>query len=81
MRLRFELQVSLARIIAVVVLERPLDIDRMRIVSLDQIAVVAVHGSHQIGQGSAHAVGQAAPEPGRPGGSFDREVGKFTAVT
>ena len=64
MRLRFELKVSLARIVAIVVFKRPFDIDGMRIVPFDEIAVVAVHGSHQIGQRHAHAVGQAASESG-----------------
>ena len=81
MRLRFELKVPLAWIVAVVVLERPFDIDGMRIVPLDEIAVVAVHSSHQIGQGCTQAIGQAAPESGRAGSHFDRKIGKFTAMT
>ena len=81
MRLRFELKVSLARFVAIVVFERPFDIDGMGIVPLDEIAVVTVHSSHQIGQGCTHAIGQAAPESGREGGHFDRKIGQFTAVT
>ena len=52
MRFRFELKVSLGWIIAVVVLERLFDIDGMRVVAFNKIAVVAVHSSHQIGQGT-----------------------------
>jgi hypothetical protein len=40
----FELQVAFFAIRAVVVLQRALDIDRMGVVALYQIAVVAVHG-------------------------------------
>ena len=41
MRLRFKLKISLVRIIAIVVIERTLDVDGMGIVTLDQITVVA----------------------------------------
>jgi hypothetical protein len=40
-RLGFELQIPLPRIVAVVVVERAFDVDGMRIVPLDEIAVVA----------------------------------------
>lgn len=43
MRLRFQLEIALFRFPAVVALQRALDIDRVRIMALDQIAVVAVH--------------------------------------
>jgi hypothetical protein len=39
MRLGFQLQIALARICAVVVFKRPLDIDWMGIVSLNEIGV------------------------------------------
>ena len=51
MRARFQLQITLFWVLGVVPIERPLDINRMRVVTLNQIAVIAIHGSHQIGQG------------------------------
>ena len=59
---------------AVVVFQRALDIDRVGIVPLDQVAVVAVHRPHEIGQRREHAVRQAAPEP-RPTGPPARPPG------
>ena len=50
MRLGFELEVALFGVLAVVALERALDIDRVRVVALDQVAVVAVHRPHEIGE-------------------------------
>jgi hypothetical protein len=52
MRLCFELEVAFLRIAAVVALERALDVDRMGVVPLDQVTVVAVHRPNQIGQGA-----------------------------
>ena len=42
-RLRFQLQVALPGVLAVVALESSLDFDRVSVVPLDEIAVVAVH--------------------------------------
>jgi hypothetical protein len=64
MRLRFELKISLARVAAIVVVECPLDVDGMRIVAFDQIAVVAIHGPYQVPERCAHTVRQAAPKSG-----------------
>jgi hypothetical protein len=50
MRRSFELQVPLFRVLAVVVLEGALDVDRVRVVTLDEIAVIAVHRAHEIGK-------------------------------
>jgi hypothetical protein len=43
MRLGFELEISILRISAVVVRKRPLNVDGMGVMPLDQIAVVAIH--------------------------------------
>ena len=51
MRLGFELQVAFFGVVAVVTLEGALDIDGVRIVAFDQIAVVAIHRTHEIGEG------------------------------
>ena len=70
----FELEVALLRIVAEVVPERPLDIDRMGIMPFDQIAVIAIHGANESGQGRADTGGQAAAKRRRLGGEFDRQV-------
>jgi hypothetical protein len=77
---RLELQVALFRLGAVVVVERPLDVDGVGVVPFDQVAVVAVHRPHQIGERAHDAFGQAAPEPGRPGRKLDRKVYQAGAV-
>ncbi len=59
-RFRFELEVALPRVLAVVILERALDIDRMSVMPFDQVAVVAVHRPHQIGERGQQAFGQGA---------------------
>src|SRR5512145_358181 len=80
MRLRFELKVSLARVIAIVVVECPFDIDGMGIVALDEIAVVAVHGSHQVSERRAHPVRQAASKSGGRGCDFDGKINEIAAL-
>ena len=47
---RFELQVAFARVLAIVVFEGTLDIDRMSVVPFDQVTVVAVHRPHEVGE-------------------------------
>ena len=59
-----ELEIALLRIVAVIVLERALDIDRVSVVAFDQVAVVAVHRPHEIGERGQHALRQAAAEAG-----------------
>ena len=71
-----ELQIALARIGAVVVPERPLDIDGVRVMPLDQIAVVAVHRAHELGQGREHAMREASLESGSPRRQLQRQIGQ-----
>src|SRR5579871_2596468 len=47
MSLRFYLQVTFLCILAVVALQGALNVDRMGIVALDEVAVIAVHRSDQ----------------------------------
>ena len=54
MRLRLELEVAPLRIAAVIALQGALDIDRMGIVALDQVAVVAVHRPDELRQRALH---------------------------
>jgi hypothetical protein len=77
---RLELQIALVRIDAVIVPERPLDVDRMGVVAFDQVAVIAVHRPDQIGQRREQALRQAAPETRRAGREFERKVGERAAV-
>jgi hypothetical protein len=71
MRARLALQIARFRIAAVIGSERALDIDRMCIVTLDQVAVVAVHGAHERGQRRKQALRQGAPQAGRLLGQFE----------
>ena len=47
---------------AVVVLERALDLDGMRVVTFNKIAVVAIHGTHQVSERATDAFRQTSPE-------------------
>ncbi|MCY4316875.1 MAG: hypothetical protein OXC66_12285 [Roseovarius sp.] len=64
MRLGFELKVPLLRIGAVVVAHRALDVDGMGVVPFDEVAVVAVHRPHEIGERLSDGRWQAAAESG-----------------
>jgi len=59
-RFGFKLKVALLRVVAVVIRQCPLDIHRMGVVALDQVAVVAIHGTDQIRQGLERALGEAS---------------------
>ena len=50
MRFGFELQVSLLSIGAVILLRCPLDIDRVRVVPFDQVAVIAINRPDEISE-------------------------------
>jgi hypothetical protein len=83
MGFRLKLEIALARVVAVVVLECPLDIDGVRIVSFDEIAVVAIHRANEIGKGGYETRGQAPAEASRLLGKFngpDRSGGHGDAI-
>lgn len=80
MGLRLKLEIALFGLGAVVALERAFDVNRMDVVPLDQVAVVAVHRADERGEPHQHAVRQAAPESGRPDRQFDDQIGEFRAV-
>ena len=71
------LQVALAAILAVVVLERPLDVHRVRVVAFDEVGIVAVHRAHQVGKRSKQGRGQTAAEAGGLLGELQRKVGEW----
>ncbi len=52
MRPGFELQIPLVRVFTVVVLERPFDVNRVSVVSLNEDGIVAVHDPDETGQGN-----------------------------
>ena len=78
MRLGLELEVSLPGVPAVVALERALDIDGMGV--FDQVAIIAVHRAHEIGERGEQAFREVAAQPDAFGGQFQCEVGQFGAV-
>ena len=80
MRCGLQLQISFFGIGAVVPFQRALDIDRMGVVSFNEVAVVAIHGAHEIGQCRYHPVRQAAPKPCRCCCEFDHQVIQLGAV-
>ena len=73
-RFRLELQIALLSVVAVVILERTLDVDRMGIVALDQVRVVAVHRADQAGEGHLHRARKTAAEGGRLLNELERQV-------
>ena len=78
--LGFELEVPLAFILAVVVLQGAFDVDRVCVVPLDQVAVIAVHRAHEIGQRRGDAVRQASAESRRACRQVDGKVGEFAPL-
>jgi hypothetical protein len=74
MRLGLELQVSLFRFGAVLVVHGPFDIDGVRLVTFDPVAVVAVHRPNEVGQRPHDASGQTPAKTGRPGGELDGQI-------
>jgi hypothetical protein len=79
-RLGFELQVAFMGVLAVVVLERPLDVHGMRVVSLNQVRVVAVHRTGQAGKRGQQGRGQTAAEAGGFLGEVECQVGERPPV-
>ena len=77
----FKLEVALFSVCAVVLVQRALDIHRVGVMPLDQVAVVTVHRPHEVGERGEDALGQAAPKPGRMGGELDRQIGEPRTVT
>jgi hypothetical protein len=75
MRCRLALEVALGGILAVIVLEGALDVDRVGVVSFNKVAVVAVHCPHEIGERGEQAGREAAAEAGGFLGKVEREVG------
>ena len=60
--LGLKLEVALFRLSAEVVVECPLDVHRMCVVSLDEIAIITIHGSYEVGQRL-----RQPPRPAGPG--------------
>jgi hypothetical protein len=77
--LGFELQVTVAGIVAVIVFECPLDIHRMRH-GLNEIGVVAVQRPHEVGKRRKQGRRQAVAEAGGLLGEVERKVRQRSAV-
>ena len=76
MRLRFQLQITVSGIGEIIVLQSAFDIDGVRVMPFDEIAVVAVHGPHQAGKRPEHAFGQAPPKSRRFLRQFQGQIGQ-----
>ena len=74
MRFGFQLEVAFFGVLTVVALEGALDLDRVGVVAFDQIAVVAVHRPHEIGERGQQALRQGAPESGALLRQLQREI-------
>ena len=68
-------EVALLGVLTVVALERPLDIDGMDVVAFNQVAVIAVHRPHEIGERGEEAFRERAAQPGAFGRQFQCEIG------
>ena len=64
MRFGLQLEIAFFGVLAVVALEGALDLDRVGVVAFDQVAVVAVHRAHEIGERGQQALRQRAAESG-----------------
>src|SRR5215468_5016648 len=73
-------EVALLGVLTVVALERPLDIDGMDVVAFNQVAVIAVHRPHEIGERGEEAFRERAAQPGAFGRQFQCEVGQLGTV-
>ena len=58
----FELQIAVFGVLTVIALERAFDLDRVGVVAFDQVAVVAIHRPHQVGERGEQALRKGAPE-------------------
>ncbi|OBX18656.1 hypothetical protein A9995_11955 [Erythrobacter sp. QSSC1-22B] len=56
----FKLEVALNGVVTKVIAKRSLNIDRMSVMSFDEVAVIAIHSPNEVGQCSANALGKAA---------------------
>jgi hypothetical protein len=56
----FQLQIAFARIVAVLVPKRSLDIHGMSIVAVDEVRVIAIHRAHKIGKRPENLAGRLA---------------------
>ena len=73
---RFELEPPLRSIRRVVGAQRAVDVDRMGVVALDEVAVVAVHRPHEGSDLRSHVGMKLSRQPMRPGRQIDGQVFK-----
>src|ERR1700722_2349998 len=80
MRSGFELKIAFGSVRAVIVFQGTFDIDRMGIVSFDEIAVIAIHRSHEIGKRCANAGRKAGAESRSLADKLDGEIGQSSPM-
>ncbi len=74
------LQIAFFLVLAVVSSKRSFDIDWVRVVAFNEVAVIAVHRAHDIADGCDHAVGQAGSELGSGGIKLEHQLVEAPAV-
>ena len=80
-RLRFELEVAFTSILIVVVFKRPLNIYGVRVMPLDEIGVVTVHRTDEIGKRRKKGRWQAARKACGLPGEVECQIGERSPVT
>lgn len=78
--LSFELKIAFMTVGAIIVFQSALDIDGMGIVPFDEIAVVAVHRSHEISERCANAGSKAAAKSCGFASEVNGQIGQSTSV-
>lgn len=78
--LSFELKVAFMSIRAIIVFQGTFDIDGMSIVTFDEIAVIAVHRSHEISERRANARSETAAETRSFASKVNRQIGQRASV-
>ena len=77
----FQLKVALFDIGTVVVFQRPLDIGQVGVMTLDKIAVVAVHRPYETGKGLNYTLRQTAAKTRCALRQLNSQIRQFTAVS
>ena len=76
----FELEVALFGVVAVITLEGTFDVERVRVVPFDQIAVVTIHRADEVDEGGKQALGQRAAKAGALLRQFQGNVSEVRTV-
>ena len=77
----FQLQIAFARIVAVLVPKRSLDVHGMSIVALDEVRVIAIHRAHEIGKRPENTRGQAGAKRRGLSGQIEGKIGQVLPMS